>query len=206
LESKEATRKVKILVKVSMHRLGAGKKAYLTTQLQNKVFTPEQAAEYAKKQWGDDVDVGSIEAYMKGEHDPLNPPSQVDVDELHETAISSALSKDLETVGEELALVKHQYPLKSGKFIDVLCKDEDNKWVAVEVKKSAWRDVVDQLLGYMRDLKIEHPEGEVRGVIMSNTYDEDLAGKVKLLKGSGIELRYYKLKVLPVAEDEVKHS
>jgi RecB family endonuclease NucS len=192
------------MVEVSMHSLSSGKRAYLTTQLQNKVFTSEQAAKYAKEQWNIDVDIGSIEAYMKGEPDPLVPQSiYTDVHELPETVISSALAKDLEAVGKDLTLVKHQYELESGNRIDVLCKDKDGKWVVIEVKKSATRDVLDQLLSYMAELKEQHPEDAVKGIVMSNSYDADLDRKIRLLAGSGIELRYYKLKVLPSSEEEV---
>ena len=190
-----------------MHSLSSGQRAYLTTQLQNKVFTAEQAAKYAKEKWNIDVDVLSIETYIKGEPDPLTSQSTyTDVNELPETVISSALARDLESVGKDLTLVKNQYALASGNRIDVLCKDGENKWVVVEVKKSATRAVLDQLLTYMAELKEQHPEDDVRGIVMSNSYDADLDRKVRLLKGSGIELRYYKLKVLPSTEDEVMKS
>lgn len=194
-------------LKVSMHSLSSGKRAYLTTQLQNKVFTADQAAKYAKEQWDVDIDIGSIEAYMKGEPDPLVPQSTYPrVYELPETVISSAIARDLEVLGKDLTLVKHQYVLDSGKTIDVLCKDRSDRWVVVEVKKSATRDVLDQLLTYMAELKQQHPDEELRGIIMSNSYDADLDRKVRLLKGSGIELQYYKLKVLPSSEDEAMKS
>jgi len=187
-----------------MHSLTSGQRAYLTTNLQNKVFTPNQAAEYAKRQWNIDVDVGSIEAYMKGEPDPLAPQSTyAEAQQFPETVISSALAKDLDVVGNDLTLVKHQYELESGSRIDILCKDKEDNWVVVEVKKSATRDVINQLLSYMAELKEQHPEDDVKGIVMSNSYDADLDRKIRLLKGSGIELRYYKLKVLPSSEDEV---
>jgi len=192
------------LVEVSMHSLSAGKRAYLTTQLQNKVFTPQQAADFAMRQWNIDVDVGSIEAYMNGKPDPLMPQSKYpDVQQFPETVISSALARDLEAVGENLDLVKHQYGLESGNRIDILCEDKAGRYVVVEVKKSATKSVLNQLLGYMVELKEQHPEKEVKGIVMSNSYDAELDSKIRLLKNSGIELRYYKLKVLPSSKDEV---
>jgi len=67
------SRNERVLEAQCMHSLSAGKRAYLTTQLQNSVFTPQQAVDYAMQQWNVDVDVGSIEAYMKHEPDPLLP-------------------------------------------------------------------------------------------------------------------------------------
>lgn len=191
------------MVKLSMHSLSAGKRAYLTTQLQNKVFNSQQAADYAKKQWEIDVDVSSIDAYMRNEPDPLSQKSLfTQADELPEIAISSALSKDLGVIEGGLMLVKHQYSLDSGKIVDILCKDKANRWVIVEVKKSTTSDALNQLLMYMAELKEQHPEDEVRGIIMTNIYEAILDKKTKLLRNSGIELRYYKLKVLPATEQD----
>jgi len=112
---------------------------------------------------------------------------------------------DLGMIETGLKLVKHQYALKTGRIIDVLCEDESGNSVIVEVKKSANRDVIDQLLSYIRDIKAEEPNRQsIKGIIMSNVYDEDLATKVKILEPSGIKLKYYKLKVIPITEQEVK--
>jgi RecB family endonuclease NucS len=189
-----------------MFSLSAGQRAYLTTQLQSGVFNAEQACEFALKKWNIDLDIESIKAYIDGRPDPsMNTENTVGLLDLHETAISKALSMDLNVVQTGLRLIKHQYALKTGRIIDLLCEDESGSLVIIEVKKSANRDVIDQLLSYVRDIKAEEPNrASVKGIIMSNVYDEDLATKVKLLEPSGIKLKYYKLKVIPLTEQEVK--
>lgn len=189
-----------------MFSLSAGQRAYLTTQLQSGVFNAEQACEYAFKKWNFDLDIESVKAYFDGRPDPLIPTENTTgLLDLHETAISKALSLDLNMVETGLRLIKHQYALKTGRIIDVLCEDESGNLVIVEVKKSANRDVIDQLLSYIRDIKVEEPNRHsIKGIIMSNIYDEDLATKVKILEPSGIKLKYYKLKVIPITEQEVK--
>ena len=56
----------------------------------------------------------------------------------------------------------------------------------------------------MAELEDEESVTEVRAIVMSNNYDEDLAKKLRLLKSSGIDLKYYKLKILPTSEEEAK--
>jgi RecB family endonuclease NucS len=189
-----------------MFSLSAGQRAYLTTQLQSGAFNVEQACEFALKKWSIDLNVESVRAYIDGRPDPsINTENTAGLLDLHETAISKALSMDLNVVETSLRLIKHQYALKTGRIIDLLCEDESGNLVIIEVKKSANRDVIDQLLSYIRDIKAEEPNrASVRGIIMSNIYDEDLATKVRLLEPSGIKLKYYKLKAIPISEQEVK--
>jgi len=141
---------------------------------------------------------------MNDKPDPLSPIAQPSPSDIHEVAISSALARDLKAVEEGLTLIQHQYILKSGKIIDLLCNDKQRNYVVIEVKKSPTKEDLNQLLGYMSDLRDEYPQAEIRSIVMSNSYEEDLARKIKLLKGSKIELKYYRLKVLPASEEEIK--
>ncbi len=188
-----------------MFQLSPGQRAYLTTQIQSDTFSAEQACEFALKKWSVDLDLDSVRAYIEGRPDPLFSDAGTTIVNTHETAISKALSVDLNVINNNLKLIKHQYQLKTGRIIDILCEDESGNLVVIEVKKSADSDVIDQLLSYMRDIKDEQPDRpSIKGIIMSNVYDEDLATKVKILEPSGIGLKYYKLKVIPVSEQEVK--
>jgi len=182
---------------ISYFKLGAGQRAYLTMLLQNDVFNPVKAAEYAKKQWGLEVDVSSIEAYMKGLPDPFSSvASTADIGSIPELAITDALSRDASKIEPGLGLMPggHQYVLPSGKRIDLLCKDKDGRFVVVELKKYATRDVIDQLLGYMAELRSTGIDRQVRGIILSSTVEADLESKVRILEGAGIT-KYYKLNV-----------
>ncbi len=193
------------LNKKSMFQLSPGQRAYLTTQIQSETFNTEQACEFAFNRWGVELDLESVKAYIDGRPDPLFSNENITIIQTHETAISKALSLDLSIIDGNLKLIKHQYQLKTGRIIDILCKDESGSLVVVEVKKSANSDVIDQLLSYMRDIKNEEQDGlSVKGIIMTNAYEEDLATKVKILEPSGIKLKYYKLKVIPVSEEEAK--
>jgi len=56
----------------------------------------------------------------------------------------------------------------------------------------------------MAQLKKTEPQRKIRGIIMSNSYDQGFADKVKLLSESKIELRYFRLRVMPETEEQAR--
>ncbi len=58
-------------------------------------------------------------------------------------------------------------------FIDILCRDSQNRLVVVELKAGkADARVVAQTLGYMGDLLEEEDRSEVRGIIVAHEFDQ----------------------------------
>jgi endonuclease len=97
-------------------------------------------------------------------------------DVTHDMGESAALQKDgverdlqlelaaqPEALGEPLSLVRREWPTDIGP-VDLMCKDEDGDWVAVEIKRVATIDAVDQLCRYLERIC----EG-CRGVLAAQT-------------------------------------
>jgi RecB family endonuclease NucS len=93
-------------------------------------------------------------------------------DVTHDMGESAALQKDgverhlqeelaarPETLGEPLHLVRREWPTDIGP-VDLMCRDEDGAWVAVEIKRVGTIDSVEQLTRYL-----ERIDGECRGVL-----------------------------------------
>lgn len=93
-------------------------------------------------------------------------------DVTHDMGESVALQKDgvERHLQEELAaqpgvleqglrLVRREWPTDIGP-VDLMCRDEDDAWVAVEIKRVATIDAVEQLSRYL-----ERIDGECRGVL-----------------------------------------
>jgi RecB family endonuclease NucS len=93
-------------------------------------------------------------------------------DVTHDMGESAALQKDgverhlqeelaaqPHALGEELRLVRREWPTDIGP-VDLMCRDEDGGWVAVEVKRVATIDAVEQLCRYL-----ERIDGECRGIL-----------------------------------------
>jgi endonuclease len=93
-------------------------------------------------------------------------------DVTHDMGESAALQKDgverdlqlelaaqPEALGEPLSLVRREWPTDIGP-VDLMCKGEDGDWVAVEIKRVATIDAVEQLSRYL-----ERIGGDCRGVL-----------------------------------------
>ena len=97
-------------------------------------------------------------------------------DVTHDMGESAALQKDgverhlqeelaarPETLGERLRLVRREWPTDIGP-VDLMCRDDDGSWVAVEIKRMGTIDAVEQLTRYL-----ERIDGECRGVLAAQT-------------------------------------
>ena len=87
-------------------------------------------------------------------------------DVAHDMGESAALQKDgverdlqeelaaaPAALGEELTLVRREWPTEVGP-VDLMCRDENGEWVAVEIKRIATIEAVEQLtryLGFIRE-------------------------------------------------------
>jgi RecB family endonuclease NucS len=93
-------------------------------------------------------------------------------DVTHDMGESAALQKDgverdlqaelaarPNALGEELSLVRREWPTDIGP-VDLMCRDEEGGWVAVEVKRIATIDAVEQLSRYL-----ERIDERCRGVL-----------------------------------------
>ena len=98
-------------------------------------------------------------------------------DVVHDMGESAALQKDgverdlqLElavapgAVGEELTLVKREWPTEIGP-VDLMCKDAAGEWVAVEIKRIGTIDAVEQLTRYLAFIREDPAKAGCRGIL-----------------------------------------
>jgi RecB family endonuclease NucS len=92
-------------------------------------------------------------------------------DVTHDMGESAALQKDgverhlqeelaarPETLGEKLRLVRREWPTDIGP-VDLMCRDEDGDWVAVEIKRIGTIDAVEQLSRYLERIELDGCRG-----------------------------------------------
>ena len=102
-------------------------------------------------------------------------------DVTHDMGESAALQKDgverdlqLElaatptALGEELRLVKREWPTEVGP-VDLMCRDADGGWVAVEVKRIGTIDAIEQLTRYLGFIRVDPAMATCRGVLAAQT-------------------------------------
>ncbi len=95
----------------------------------------------------------------------------------HDMGESAALQKDgverdlqlelaaaPEALGEELTLVKREWQTEIGP-VDLMCRDEVGEWVAVEIKRVATIEAVEQLTRYLGFIREDAAKSGCRGIL-----------------------------------------
>src|SRR5205823_3912482 len=78
------------------------------------------------------------------------------------------LAAQPEALGEPLRLVKREWPTDIGP-VDLMCKDENAEWVAVEIKRIATIDAVEQLTRYLERIRLDPARQSTRGILAAQT-------------------------------------
>jgi hypothetical protein len=69
-------------------------------------------------------------------------------------------------LGEDLRLVRREWPTDIGP-VDLMCRDGDDGWVAVEVKRIATIEAVEQLTRYLERLRLDSTLAACRGILVA---------------------------------------
>jgi len=98
-------------------------------------------------------------------------------DVTHDMGESAALQKDgverdlqeelaaaPTALGEELTLVKREWATEVGP-VDLMCRDEDGEWVAVEIKRVGTIEAVEQLTRYLGFIREDPAKSACRGIL-----------------------------------------
>jgi RecB family endonuclease NucS len=81
-----------------------------------------------------------------------------------ERDLQEALAARPDALGEALRLERREWPTEIGP-VDLMCRDEDGGWVAVEVKRIATIDAVEQLARYLERIRLDPAKAACRGVL-----------------------------------------
>src|SRR4051812_14613035 len=71
-------------------------------------------------------------------------------------------------LGEELRLVRREWPTEVGP-VDLMCRDDDGEWVAVEIKRVATIEAVEQLTRYLDFIRADPAKASCRGVLAAQS-------------------------------------
>ncbi|MGB2952021.1 MAG: endonuclease NucS [Gaiellaceae bacterium] len=72
-------------------------------------------------------------------------------------------------LGEDLRLVRREWPTDIGP-VDLMCRDAGGDWVAVEVKRVATIDAVEQLGRYLERIRLDRAMSACRGVLAAERF------------------------------------
>src|SRR3954463_12272506 len=71
--------------------------------------------------------------------------------------------------GEGFRLVRREWPTDIGP-VDLMCRDSDDGWVAVEIKRVGTIDAVDQLCRYLERIRLDSALAGVEGVLAAQRF------------------------------------
>jgi RecB family endonuclease NucS len=74
-----------------------------------------------------------------------------------------------EALGEELRLVRREWPTDIGP-LDLMCRDADGGWVAVEIKRVAGIEAVEQLTRYLERIRVDRARSGCRGLLAAQRF------------------------------------
>jgi RecB family endonuclease NucS len=81
-----------------------------------------------------------------------------------EAHLQEALAAAPEWCGEGFRLVRREWPTDIGP-VDLMCRDDEDRWVAVEIKRIAGIDAVEQLSRYLERIRRDPAIADCRGVL-----------------------------------------
>jgi endonuclease len=86
-----------------------------------------------------------------------------------ERDLQDELAAQPTALGEELRLVRREWPTDIGP-VDLMCRDDEGGWVAVEVKRIAGIEAVEQLVRYVERIRLDPARAACRGVLAATRF------------------------------------
>jgi RecB family endonuclease NucS len=85
-----------------------------------------------------------------------------------ERDLQEALAEQPEWVEQGLRLVRREWPTEVGP-VDLMCRDADDGWVAVEIKRVGTIEAVEQLSRYLDFIRLDPAKAECRGILAAQS-------------------------------------
>jgi endonuclease len=114
----------------------------------------------------DRLEIRIAELLAEFEHD-LGEDAGLEKDGV-ERHLQEALADRPEAIEEGLRLVRREWPTDIGP-VDLMCRDEEGEWVAVEIKRVGTLEAVEQLTRYLEVLHADPALGGCRGILAAES-------------------------------------
>jgi RecB family endonuclease NucS len=127
------------------------------------VIEEEPGRIVVRKRGGEDqLDIRVVEVLSDVTHD-MGEAAALEKDGV-EAHLQELLGERPEWCGEGFRLVRREWPTDIGP-VDLMCRDSDDGWVAVEIKRIGTIDAVEQLTRYLERIRIDRSRADCRGVL-----------------------------------------
>jgi RecB family endonuclease NucS len=119
-----------------------------------------------KRSQEDRLEISIAEVLSDAEHE-LDAVALLEKEGL-ERELQELLADAPQWCGEGLRLVRREWPTDIGP-VDLMCRDGDDEWIAVEIKRIATIDAVEQLTRYLERIRLDPALGSCRGVLAAQS-------------------------------------
>ncbi len=127
------------------------------------VIEEEPGRIVVRKRAGEDqLDIRVVEVLSDVTHD-MGEAAALEKDGV-EAHLQELLGEAPEWCGEGFRLVRREWPTDIGP-VDLMCRDSDDGWVAVEIKRIGTIDAVEQLARYLERIRVDRSRADCRGVL-----------------------------------------
>ena len=114
----------------------------------------------------DRLDIRLVEVLSDVEHD-MGEAAGLEKDGV-ERDLQLELAARPEILTEGLRLVRREWPTEIGP-VDLMCRDDDDGWVAVEIKRIGTIEAVEQLTRYLAFIRRDPAKVECRGILAAQS-------------------------------------
>ncbi|HEY4426576.1 MAG TPA: endonuclease NucS [Solirubrobacteraceae bacterium] len=115
-----------------------------------------------KRRQEDRLEIAVSEVLSEVEHE-LDTQAALEKEGL-EQELQVMLAQSPQWCGEGLRLVRREWPTDIGP-VDLMCRDAADDWIAVEIKRIATIDAVEQLTRYLERIRLDPALASCRGVL-----------------------------------------
>jgi endonuclease len=115
----------------------------------------------------DRLEIRIAEVLSEAEHE-MGEAAALEKDGV-EDHLQAELAARPEVVEEGLTLVRREWPTDVGP-VDLMCRDEEGGWVAVEVKRVATIEAVEQLCRYLECIRVDRARADCRGILVAQSF------------------------------------
>ena len=135
------------------------------------IIEDEPGRMIVRKIKGDDqLDIKLHEVVSDVTHDMGEPDAgAILVKDGVEAHLQELLAEQPQWCGEGFRLVRREWPTDIGP-VDLMCRDEEDGWVAVEIKRVATIDAVEQLHRYLERIHLDPAMSDCRGVLAAQVF------------------------------------
>jgi RecB family endonuclease NucS len=115
----------------------------------------------------DRLEIRIAEVVSEAEHE-MGEAAALEKDGV-EDHLQAELAARPEVIADGLSLVRREWPTEVGP-VDLMCRDDEGGWAAVEVKRVATIEAVEQLCRYLDCIRSDPARAECRGILVAQSF------------------------------------